>query len=123
MCLKTVLQRHWRILATDTRRAVLPFVLTPGQAFGFLSLTFVLAIFPHEANNSFRKLITFIMFVTWIVITVGVAFNEATINPWLWGGISSIITLVFGQMWGIEISRVALSPDGIEFNTPPDDND
>lgn len=98
-----------------------PYLFYPASSFGFLALTAVLAIFPHRRNNSFRKLITFLMFSTWIVLTTALAVNVATLNPWLWGTVTGVVMLVFGQMWELEKYRVSVGP--LQLMKAPDEEE
>lgn len=110
MCLKTYAVAFATLLLDDARATLSPYLLHPGQAFGFLALTGVLAVFPHQANNTFRKFITFILVLTWICLTTSVAFDFASINPWIWGTFTGLTMLVWGQMWELEKYRVSIGP-------------
>lgn len=57
-----------------------------------------------------------VLFLTWGVISAGIAFGMAEAPP-LYHVISGVVILVFGRMWGINLAHqaVGLSPH-------PDDN-
>lgn len=99
-----------RLLARDTHRTVAPYVRRPGPAFGFLVMTGVVAMFPHRRNNTFRKLVTSMLMLTWVVTTLAIAFDVAQLNPYIWGAFTGVTMLVYGQMWELEKYRVSVGP-------------
>lgn len=110
MCLKTYAIGFSRLLYRDAKTTLHPYLFHPGEAFGFLALTAVLAVFPHRANNTFRKLITFILILTWVIVTTAIAFDAASVNPYIWGTFTGLTMLVWGQMWELEKYRVSIGP-------------
>jgi Ca2+/Na+ antiporter len=110
MCLLERCRRYLRLLHSDAYLLVFPYLKAPGPSVAFQAMTGVLAMFPHRENNSFRKLITFLLMTTWIVLVTAVAFNLATLNLWLLMTFTAVTMLVYGQMWEIEKYRVAAGP-------------
>ena len=100
----------FQTLRRDAYFLCLPYIATPGPSIAFLAMTGVLAALPHRENNSFRKLITFMLVVTWICLIGAVALDIATINMWVLLLFTSVTMLVYGQMWELEKYRVAAGP-------------
>jgi hypothetical protein len=60
---------------------------------------------------------------TWIVLSGAIAFNVATLNPYIWGAFTGVTMLVYGQMWELEKYRVSVGPFELVHSETNDDDD
>lgn len=74
---------------------------------------------PHEDNSLTKKILTISFVSVWLLITVGLAFQDiGTIAPPHYGIFTAIVFLIVGKQWDIEVER--LNP-GISLGSKNDD--
>lgn len=56
----------------------------------------------RDENNDMKKFVMFVLVVTWGVITVGIAFEEAQVTP-AYSMLTALIWAVVGRLWGGEV--------------------
>lgn len=60
----------------------------------------------HEENNDLRKFIVFVLIVTWATITVGIAFEEASVTP-TYSMLTALVWALVGRLWGGEVAKLS----------------
>lgn len=74
-----------------------------------LGRTFV----PRDGNNDFRKLTASVLMLVWSTISIGIAFDYATLGIIQYGAMTAVVYTIIGVQWGFQIVGVA---PGIEIN-------
>lgn len=62
----------------------------------------------QENNNDLRKFVLFVLIVTWAVITVGIAYQQAQVTP-TYSMLTALIWAVVGRLWGGEVKDLTSS--------------
>jgi hypothetical protein len=65
----------------------------------------------HDENHDLRKFMLFVLITTWAIITVGIAFGEAT-NTGAYGMLTALIWAVIGRLWDGEVKDLTGGSDG-----------
>lgn len=67
----------------------------------------VLTFMPHDNNSNLRKAITLLFVTVWLIITLGLAFQDfAVVQPPFYGVFTAIVFLIVGKQWDIEVQRL-----------------
>jgi len=69
---------------------------------------------PVSGNNDLRKRLASLLMLTWTVVTLGIAFNVASLGIIQYGAMTAVIYTIIGIQWGFEVD--GLAPISIEVH-------
>lgn len=108
-------------LLDDARAVFRPWTHAPKLMLALYTAACYRVFVPHPGNNDFRKLTASGLMVTWMVITLGIAYDAATLGAIQYGALTAIVYTIIGIQWGFEID--SLSPIEISVTDHSQDDD
>ena len=108
-------------LLDDARSVFRPWKHAPKLMIALYTAAAYRVFVPHPGNNDFRKITASGLMGTWIIITLGIAFNAATLGTIQYGALTAIVYTIIGIQWGFEID--SLSPIEISVTDHSQDDD
>lgn len=108
-------------LLDDARSVFRPWKYAPKLMLALYTTAGYRVFVPHPGNNDFRKLTASGLMATWMTITLGIAFNMATLGTIQYGALTAVVYTIIGIQWGFEID--SLSPIEISVTDHSQDDD
>jgi len=66
---------------------------------------------PVPGNNDLRKRLASLLMLTWTVVTLGIAFNVASLGIIQYGAMTAVIYTIIGIQWGFELNNMPIAVD------------